>query len=289
MRAVSFFTFLLVVNCQQIFAQSIIEELVVVNRFWINRDSILPDNNAECVIPTDRERIRMHLHLVIDNLKSHSSESISDEARKQRNELLKELSVYAANGIFPMNTRHKERTPYFIDHRGVACAVGYMIIQSGFEELAEQIHRENNYGYLMDLAVLYPQISSWAKDHGFTLEELAWIQPTYHHHFELNDSTCYDGLFIPVFERQDSSNYQFAWYRQDSTFIGFSNTNPKVCRGESIYVKVIRNKRDTLPDASIRLELISGFTFITGNVISLAPILRLPPGIKPKEYEWKAD
>ncbi|MBI1305961.1 MAG: T9SS type A sorting domain-containing protein [Bacteroidetes bacterium] len=265
-------------GCNVVFSQSLFNEMVKVNKFWEGRDSVVSDLPTEYTFQTDRERIQTHLNLVIENLKSHSPEGFSDEARKQRNDLLKELSVYAANGVFPMNTGHKERTPYFIDHRGVACAVGYMIIQSGFNDLAEQIHRENNYGYLMDLAVLYPQMRSWAKDHGFTLEELAWIQPSYPFKPNICDSVCLEGHFYAEYNGDIVRNYT-AWYREDSTFIGYSDLNPKVCSGESIYAKVIfYDSGDTIPDSLVALW--GGLDYIDGNVLTL-------PKTKPLKYDVK--
>jgi hypothetical protein len=51
------------------------------------------------------------------------------------------------------------------------------MISSGHAALAERIHQEMNLAYIHSIAL--PEVAVWAKDHGFTIDELAWIQPTY--------------------------------------------------------------------------------------------------------------
>ena len=49
----------------------------------------------------------------------------------------KALKNYAAAKVFPQNSYYVNCQPYFIDHCGVHCAVGYLIKVSGHEALAE--------------------------------------------------------------------------------------------------------------------------------------------------------
>lgn len=49
--------------------------------------------------------------------------------------------------------------------------------QSGSEHLAREIQRNQNLAYVRQISV--NGVSEWANEHGFTLDELAWIQPGY--------------------------------------------------------------------------------------------------------------
>ena len=70
-------------------------------------------------------------------------------------------------------------SPFFIDHLGTACAVGHLVREDGGIAFAEKIKKENNYAYISELQLIYPELKSWADNNGFTMEELAWIQPGY--------------------------------------------------------------------------------------------------------------
>src|SRR5690606_33040310 len=69
------------------------------------------------------------------------------------------------------------RTPVFIDRDGRHCAVGHLVRASAGAEAALAIDDRHHLDLVadMDPALLAP----WASDHGFTLRELAMIQPTY--------------------------------------------------------------------------------------------------------------
>jgi len=69
------------------------------------------------------------------------------------------------------------RTPIFIDARGVPCAAGALIIESGASALAHRIAATMNEAYLdqMNDDVL----AAWVADSGLTLGELRLIQPAY--------------------------------------------------------------------------------------------------------------
>ena len=78
---------------------------------------------------------------------------------------------------FPINSGHALRTPYFIDHNNTACAVGQMIIESGNDAIANWVRDQMNNAYLSEIPV--GAIDDWAREYGFTRNELAWIQPGY--------------------------------------------------------------------------------------------------------------
>ncbi len=50
--------------------------------------------------------------------------------------------------------------------------------QTGELELVGRIRTENNYAYIHELTK-YKRLEKWAKEYDFTIDELAWIQPTY--------------------------------------------------------------------------------------------------------------
>jgi hypothetical protein len=153
------------------------EQLETVNSYWKGREVSIPILNERVAFATDIERIQLHLELVEKNLRETDVSALSPAQRVNRKTCLDILHTYMEKGVFPMNICHTERTPYFIDHLGTACAVGHLIIETGHGELAKRISVENNFAYVRDLH--YPELQHWANTYGFTLEELMWIQPGY--------------------------------------------------------------------------------------------------------------
>lgn len=151
------------------------QHMTVVNKEWLkHQDLHLPPNIS---FESDDDRIQFHLNQVIKHLKKTAPLASSSIVQQKRMRLLEELSLYAARQVFPKNIYHPNYQPYFIDHLGTHCAVGYMMKVSGNGELAQRISQEHNYDYLADIKT--PGIQEWAENNGFLLEELAWIQPQY--------------------------------------------------------------------------------------------------------------
>lgn len=125
----------------------------------------------------EAERIQLHLQLVEHILRERTPAHLTETQRQNRLRLLDHLREYRQAGIFPRNLTLPERTPFFIDDRGTACAVGHLLIQDGEAAFAQRIHDEMNHAYIMDMP--YREIDVWAQINGFTREELAWIQPGY--------------------------------------------------------------------------------------------------------------
>ena len=149
--------------------------LYEVNKEWGLHPTVAP--SIEISFQTDVERIAYHLTLVEQHLRNNSPKGLSQSALAKRLSLLDVLKDYAKAGIFPQNIYHSERTPYFIDHRGVHCAVGHLIKASGNGDLAQEISQNENYAYLREIKT--KGVAEWAKEWGFELGELAWIQPGY--------------------------------------------------------------------------------------------------------------
>src|SRR5690606_38589648 len=75
------------------------------------------------------------------------------------------------------------RNPVYTGPHGTVCTGGELMIESGHGDLAETIDREQELGYVEELLrspTLGGPIAAWAGEHGFTGDELAWIQPGYY-------------------------------------------------------------------------------------------------------------
>lgn len=132
-------------------------------------------------LPTarDGEHLRMRVHLeYVHDLLAAGAPTRPERARR-RGELLGYLDDYIAKGITPVNSYVPWRNPVFIDRDGNICAVGYLIERSAGRALAETIAATHRLDYLEDIAAAMPEVAAWVDDSGFTLAELASIQPGY--------------------------------------------------------------------------------------------------------------
>ena len=152
-----------------------IVHLSEVNAEWTHQPNLAP--LEEVHFENDIQRIHYHLDWVVQNLRKQPLSDLSPDQQQNRLRLIDTLEAYAANEVFPQNIYHLQRRPYFIDHRGVHCAVGYLMKASGHGDLAQRISLEQNYAYVREIRT--EGVAEWADDHGFSLDELAWIQPGY--------------------------------------------------------------------------------------------------------------
>lgn len=134
------------------------------------------------VKPTERVpedvRIKTHLQYVERILRSRSVEHLSKEQTRNRFNHLDELREYYQAGRFPHNDGHPDsRRPTFISEDGNICAVGYLIEQTLGRDLVEKINQQFKYSYIQDID--HPVFNDWVKSSGFTIRELAMIQPQY--------------------------------------------------------------------------------------------------------------
>jgi hypothetical protein len=127
----------------------------------------------------DGESVRMHDHLVYVHAWLAARPATKPELSMKRNELLGYLDDYIGKGTAPKNTRLPWRTPVFIDDDGSICAVGYLIERSSGRAVAESIAKAHRYDLLEDIATEMPSVRAWIEGSGFTLDELASIQPGY--------------------------------------------------------------------------------------------------------------
>lgn len=124
------------------------------------------------------DRIQQHLADVEEYLRATDVSDWPVALQRERIERLDDLREYRLAGVFPRNIDFEDaRVPYFIDDRGVACAVAHLMIESGHEDAANAISRRENNAWLMEMTS--PEVAEWIPTSGLTAEEAAWIQPTY--------------------------------------------------------------------------------------------------------------
>lgn len=126
---------------------------------------------------SELRRLQTHLAYVEGLLRAKDAGHLTPAQRARRAKLLDELRTYWKRGLFPKNTYQSGRTPVFIDEEGRLCAVGYLIAQSAGREAAERVNERFQLARIADMDA--PRVEKWARRHGFTLRELAMIQPTY--------------------------------------------------------------------------------------------------------------
>lgn len=123
-------------------------------------------------------RIKTHLQYVEGILRNRPADHLSEEQQRNRFTHLNNLREYYQAGEFPHNDGHPDaRRPTFISEDGNICAVGYLIEKSLGREVVERINQKYKYEYITNIDDLV--FKNWVKSSGFTLRELAMIQPMY--------------------------------------------------------------------------------------------------------------
>lgn len=212
------------------------EQLENLNKYWKNRNIDYAVLKEKTPLTNDVSLIQMHLSLVEKTLRNKSIDDLSTTQRQNRQKCLDILHNYWTKGVFPKNLYHNKRTPYFIDYFGTACAVGQLVISTGHADFANKISNENNYSYIENMN--YPELYTWADKYGFTIYELAWIQPAYGcinpvcSNNTLRNVSCYggsDGCFW-AFPNAALINPPFihSWYKFNSTTSTWIN-QPEPC------------------------------------------------------------
>lgn len=153
-----------------------------VNAQWPHMLPDPPDGDRTVRFRDEADRIATHLHRVRTELLARTPLDLPPAQARRRIDLLQRLGTYADARTFPQNHVLPHRNPIFIDPYGTACAVGWLMIESGHGDLAQRIDAVMETGYLAEIladARLGEEVFAWAVSHGFTADELAWIQPAY--------------------------------------------------------------------------------------------------------------
>ncbi len=133
--------------------------------------------------PTWREqevaRVQAHLAGAERVLLDADTAHLTAEQRAARAMNIALLRGYRVRGEFPRNIDFPgERQPYFVDDRGVLCAMAHLIACSGRGDIVERVRTTRNNARIKDLTD-DPTLVGWLEDAGLTLAEAARIQPEY--------------------------------------------------------------------------------------------------------------
>jgi hypothetical protein len=159
-------------------SQSLFEQLSSINQQWLFQADINTDLKKTASYTTGEVAlIQQHLRETEKLLRSRSVIHLNASQKKQRLYLLDVLHQYMLDGIFPKNTFHTRRTPYFIDIFNNYCAVGFLMKISGADKMAREINQSQNFSYVKEIK--HPSLLAWQQFSGFTIDELALIQPGY--------------------------------------------------------------------------------------------------------------
>lgn len=155
----------------------VFEKLCEVNKCWTEQHDISKLAYPEYANYGEREWIAIHLQLVEQTLRERNTDYLTATQRANRLVALDHLNQYWHSGAFPINDIFAHRQPIFIDKYDNFCAVGYLVKATGYEPISRKIAANTNYAYVREMD--YPELNQWAKEYGFTIDELAWIQPGY--------------------------------------------------------------------------------------------------------------
>ncbi len=122
------------------------------------------------------DKVRAHLSYV-HQLLVDASAGYPEDVRQKRFEVLALLEDYIEAEQFPMNEKYEGRRPCFIDENGTYCAVGHLVKETAGASLAALINAYHQYDYICDMDIA--ALADWIATSGFTLDEIAMIQPTY--------------------------------------------------------------------------------------------------------------
>ncbi|MCB9047247.1 MAG: T9SS type A sorting domain-containing protein [Chitinophagales bacterium] len=155
----------------------IYDKLCEVNKCWKEQPDIAGLNYPVNDNRMEKEWISIHLQLVEQTLRTRSTEHLTTAQKNNRLAALEHLNQYWHSGAFPVNDQYAYRTPIFIDRYDNFCAVGYLVKATGHEDVSRLIASKTNLAYVREMH--YPELQDWAYEYGFTIDELAWIQPGY--------------------------------------------------------------------------------------------------------------
>jgi len=150
--------------------------LTNINSCWSEHQNI-DMSNIEIENLSENKLIQLHLSLVEQELSNTSTNNLNSSQLQNRKNCLAFLREYIDFQAFPKNNFTNYRTPIFIDDHDNFCAVGYLLKRTGHEYLSRKISSENNLAFVRQMQ--YPELLEWATANGFTVDELAWIQPSY--------------------------------------------------------------------------------------------------------------
>lgn len=157
-------------------AYNFYEQLCTLNPNWTNYKDRVPAEQAR-IFSSGREYTQAHLEQVLHILATNPVNGLDAAQYSSRLHLIRLLDGYRQAGIFPINYFREERVPVFIDPNNIHCAVGYLLQQTGHEDIALRISAKNNYVWIKDIDD--EALIQWQRRSGLSLDELKLIQPAY--------------------------------------------------------------------------------------------------------------
>jgi hypothetical protein len=116
------------------------QQLASVNEQWNNQTDVSATlKNREAKPMAEHQLQQFHLQETELLLRSRDVSQLSPALKKQRAKNLNILHSYWQRGLFPVNEMHEGRQPYFIDKANTYCAVGYLMQQTGGDDIAKEI------------------------------------------------------------------------------------------------------------------------------------------------------
>jgi hypothetical protein len=161
---------------QQLSAFNLYDQLCAFNSNWKKYKDRLPLQEAR-VFNSDKEYVQAHLLNVLAILQSNPVSQLDAAQYRSRMHLLQLLDGYRLAGNFPVNYYHDKRTPVFIDPANTHCAVGYLLQQTGHEDVALRVAATDNYAWVKDIQDT--GLLEWQRSSGLSLEELKLVQGAY--------------------------------------------------------------------------------------------------------------
>lgn len=160
----------------QLSANNFYDQLCSFNPNWTKYEAFVKKSDAK-IFASDKEYIQAHLATVLPILEAASTKELSEKQIQSRKQMIQWLTEYREQGNFPQNYFHPGRVPVFIDENGTHCAVGYLMQQSGEEEMAQRISKTHHYDWVKDIKD--ENLGTWQDASGLSLEELKLIQGAY--------------------------------------------------------------------------------------------------------------
>jgi hypothetical protein len=163
------------------------EQLCAFNPNWKNYAHRAPEG-AVRNIASDRDYVQAHLGAVLGILRTNPTAGLNAAQLNSRIRLIALLDGYRIAGQFPLNYYRRNRIPVFIDEHNTHCAVGYLLMKTGHDDIAQRIAATDNYIWVKDIKD--PEVLAWQQTSGLTLDELKLIQGAY-------DSYLDNAFYLP--------------------------------------------------------------------------------------------
>jgi antitoxin component YwqK of YwqJK toxin-antitoxin module len=241
--------FLLLLSGLHFSARTFYDQLCSINSNWKGNSFFVPVYENKN-FSSDKEFIQAHLLTVEKLLRLKNVNELSANQQLARKKNLDILHEYILAGNFPKNYYKSFRTPVFIDEHGTHCAVGYLMMRTGHDDLAQRISSNDNYVFVKKIDDA--ELPDWQQASGFSVEELALIQPSYGVIYSPTITLQEPSCGTRYFEDAGGQPYNYVWVWN---FSDGSTPKPPVkhiwCKGECkngvLNGKWIQNSSPNIP------------------------------------------